>query len=300
MLNVEQNIILDGTQEAELLQIIPRKPLISSQELKWEGINIQHHRQPSWETPYICGVQHSIIVHHSKQVQAERWLENHKYNEQVVKGDITIIPASIQNKHIWDRETEFSLLWLDPTHLARTAYESIDVERFEIVPHSSISDPLIYQLCLGLNSELGLGGSFSRLYVDSLIIALSIHLIRQYSVKKQLINDYSDGLSKCKLQRVISYINEHLTEDLSLKALSKVVDMSPHYFTSLFKQSTGMSAYQYVIYCRMERAKRLLRKQDLPVSAVSKQVGFVSLSHFSNVFRKYTKTTPTLYRQDTK
>jgi AraC family transcriptional regulator len=241
-----------------------------------------------------------IVVHHSKQIQAESLLDNKRQHKQIVKGDIVIVPANTPNSHVWNQDMEFSLLLLEPTHIAQIAYESIDVEQFEIVPHFNTPDRLIYQLSLALNSELELGESYSRLYVDHLIAALSIHLIRHYSEKQQLIRDYTDGLSKCKLQRVISYINENLTENLSLKEISSVVEMSPHYFTSLFKQSTGMSAYQYVIHCRMEQAKHLLRKRDLSIAEVSQQVGFQNQGHFTNAFRKYTSTTPKMYREANK
>ena len=296
----KQPTVLNLTQEADLLQLLPRKPLLSSQELHWDGVCVQYHCQPAWETPYVDSSYHSIIVNHGQQIQTEHWLDNRKQKEQTNKGEIVVIPANTRNKHIWDREGEFFLLCLDPTYIAKIAYESIGVERVEILPYFAMPDPLIYQFCLELTSELELGESSSRLYVDSLVTALSIHLIRKYSAKKQVIRDYTDGLSKSKLQRSISYINEHLTGDLSLKAIALEIEMSPHYFTSLFKQSTGMSAYQYVIHCRIERAKHLLSKQDLSVTEVSQQVGFESQSHFTNVFRKHTNTTPKMYQRLTK
>jgi AraC family transcriptional regulator len=189
---------------------------------------------------------------------------------------------------------------LEPTHIAQIAYESIDVERFEILPCFATPDPLIYQFSQALKSELELSQSCSRFYVDHLIAALSMHLIRHYSAKEQLIRDYTDGLSQCKLQRAIAYIKEHMTENLSLKEMSAVVEMSPHYFTRLFKQSTGLSAYQYVIHCRMEQAKHLLCKQDLSVAEVSQRVGFQNQGHFTNAFRKNTGTTPRMYRETKK
>ena len=161
------------------------------------------------------------------------------------------------------------------------------------------SDPLTYQISLWLISELKSGELCCRLYVEHLIAALSIHLIRQYAIKTHPLRD-ANGLPNRKLQQAISYINEHLTENLSLKDISTEVGMSPFYFTNLFKQSTGMTAYQYVIYRRIERAKQLLRNQELSIAEVSEQAGFESQSHFGNVFRKHTSKTPKMYRHDTK
>jgi AraC family transcriptional regulator len=241
----KQPIVLNNTQSADLLQVVPRKPLLSSQSLNWDGCCLQYYHQPAWETPYFCDIQHLIVIHHSQHLQTESLLDGNRQHQRIVKGDIVIVPANTPNYHVWERDMEFSLLFLEPTHIAQIAYESIvDVERFEILPCFATPDPLIYQFSQALKSELELGESCSRFYVDHLIAALSMHLIRHYSAKKQLIREYTDGLSKCKLQRAISYINEHLTESLSLKEISTEIEMSPCYFTSLFKQSTGMSAYQ--------------------------------------------------------
>lgn len=296
---IEQPSRISGDRDSNLSQLLPRKPLLSSHQLDWAGTFLEYHRQSTWETPYFSSTYHSIIVNNSHQIQIGRWSGNHKLPKQFNKGDITIFPANTQNKHSWNREWEFFLLCLDPKLMTQIAYESIGVESIEILPCFATPDPLIYQFCLGLISELKSGELCCRLYVEHLIAALSIHLIRQYSVKNQSLRD-PHGLPKSKLQQAISYINEHLTENLSLKDISNVVGMSPFYFTNLFKQSTGMTAYQYVVYHRIERAKQLLHKQGLSIAEVSEQVGFKSQSHFANVFRKYTHKTPKMYRDDTK
>ncbi|MCY7337671.1 MAG: AraC family transcriptional regulator [Chamaesiphon sp.] len=296
LLKIKQPSLISGNQGSDLSQLLLRKPLLSSQKLNWAGAFLEYHRQSTWETPYFSSTYHSIIVNNSHQIQIGHCSGNHKLDKQFNKGDITIFPANTRNKHSWNREWEFFLLCLDPKLMTQIAYESIGVESIEILPCFATPDPLIYQFCLGLISELKLGESCCSLYVEHLIAVLSIHLIRKYSVKNQSLRD-PNGLPKSKLQQAISYINEHLTENLSLKDIANVVGMSPFYFTSLFKQSTGMTAYQYVIYRRIELAKQLLRQQELSIAEVSEQVGFVSQSYFANVFRKHTNKTPKMYQK---
>ena len=296
---IEQPSLIFGNRDTNLSQLLPRKPLFSSQKLDWAGTFLEYHRQSTWETPYVSSTYHSIIVNNSDRIQIGHRSGNHKLNEQFNKGDITIFPANTRNKYSWNREWEFFLLCLDPKLMSQIAYESIGVESIEILPCFATPDPLIHQFCIGLISELKSGELCCHLYVEHLLAALSIYLIRKYSAKSQSLRD-PNGLSKSKLQQAISYINEHLTENLSLKDIAKVVGMSPFYFTNLFKQSTGMTAYQYVIYHRIERAKKLLRTQELSIAEVSEQVGFMSQSHFSNVFRKHTNKSPKMYRSDTK
>jgi AraC family transcriptional regulator len=296
---IEPPSFIFGNRDSDLSQLLPRKPLISSHKLDWTGTFLEYHHQSTWETPYFSSNYHSIIVNNSHQIPIWRWSGDRKLYKQFNKGDITIFPANTKNKQSWDREWEFFLLCLDPQFMTQIAYESTGMESIEILPCFATPDPLIYQLCQVLISELRSGELCCHLYVEHLIAALSIHLIRQYSAKNQWLRD-PHGLSRSKLQQAISYINEHLTENLSLKDISKVVGMSPFYFTNLFKQSTGMTAYQYVIYRRIERAKQLLRQQELSIGEVSEQVGFESQSHFTNVFRKHTSKTPKMYQRDTK
>jgi AraC family transcriptional regulator len=296
---IEPPSLIFGNRDSDLSQLLPRKPLFSSQKLDWTGTFLEYHHQSTWETPYFSSTYHSIIVSNSHQIPIGRWSGDNKLHQQFNKGDITIFPANTQNKHSWNQEWEFFLLCLDPKIMTQVAYESMGMESIEILPCFATPDPLIYQFCLELISELKSGELCCHLYVEHLIAALSIHLIRQYSVKNQSVRD-PNGLSKSKLQQAISYINEHLTEDLSLKDIANVVGISPFYFTNLFKQSTGMTAYQYVIYHRIERAKQLLRDRELSIAEVSERVGFRSQSHFSNIFRKHTNKNPKMYQLDTK
>lgn len=236
-------LALNFTQENALLRLLPRAPLLSSHHLGWEGIHAQYHRQPAWETPDSCGPHHVIVIGHFEQpTKTERVLNGRRQSEQALTGDIAIIPASVQHKVLWDREGDFTLLFLEPTYVAQTAYESIGTDRVEIVPHFATPDPLIYQIGLLLNSELESNGLSSRLYADSLFTTLAINLLRRYSVWKPAVRDFTGGLPKSKLQQAIEYVHEHLTEDLSLRQIAAFLQMSPNYFTSLFKQSTGLSA----------------------------------------------------------
>lgn len=291
-------LALDFTQPDALSQLLPRAPLLSSHQLGWDGIHTEYHQQPAWETPESCGPHHAIVVSHFEQpIKTERVLDGRRQSELALTGDIAIIPANIQHKVSWDSEGHFTLLFLEPTYIAQIAHESVEAERVEIVPHFATPDPLIYQIGLLLKSELESNGLCSRLYADSLFTTLSVKLLRRYSVWKPAVRDFTGGLPKIKLQQAMEYIHDHLTEDLSLREIATRLQMSPNYFTSLFKQSTGLSTHQYVIQCRIEKAKQLLTKPNLPIVEVSQQVGFQSQSHFINVFRKRTGMTPKTYRE---
>lgn len=174
--------------------------------------------------------------------------------------------------------------------------EFVDADQIELTKHLHIRDPLIEHIGLALKVELESGGADSRFYAESMASALSVHLLRRYSFQKQEIRNYTDGLSKYKLKQAIAYIHDHLDQNLTLAELSQLVYMSPHYFATLFQQSTGLTPHHYLIKCRIEKAKQLLARHELSLVGISHSVGFQNQSHFTRVFRQYTLTTPKAYR----
>ena len=127
--------------------------------------------------------------------------------------------------------------------------------------------------------------------------ALSVYLSCKYSIKKSLIKEGCSGLSRQQLNRVCEYIKVHLEENIRLDDLAKVAQIgSPHYFCRLFKKTTGLTPYQYLIQQRMELGKQLLQQIDLPIIQIALSCGFSSQSSFTTAFRKYTGVTPRVYR----
>ena len=136
-----------------------------------------------------------------------------------------------------------------------------------------------------------------NLYADSLIQTLTLHLLKNYSNAKSITENTNGGLSGYKLNRVKDFINANLEEDLSLADLAAVADLSQFHFARSFRKSTGQTPQQFVTEQRIERAKQLLAKDDLPIVEVGLQTGFKNQSHFTTLFRKYTKFTPKTWRE---
>jgi AraC family transcriptional regulator len=73
---------------------------------------------------------------------------------------------------------------------------------------------------------------------------------------------------------------------------SAVAHLSPYQFARLFKTSTGLPPHQYVIARRIDRAKRLLREDDLSLAQVAARVGFWDQGHFTHHFKRLVGVTP--------
>jgi two-component system response regulator YesN len=99
------------------------------------------------------------------------------------------------------------------------------------------------------------------------------------------------------IRRCIAYIRENLGEELTREQVANHVYLNPDYLNRIFKKETGLSLHEYITKERLEKAKVLLRKTNLPISAIAAEVGYDSFSHFSQLFKKYTDLNPKDYRR---
>ena len=93
-----------------------------------------------------------------------------------------------------------------------------------------------------------------------------------------------------------NYIKENFDQDLSLDDVSSRVDVSPYYFTRLFKEETGETFMEYLTGLRVEHAKELLRDPMMSVKDICAQAGYTDPNYFSRIFKKAEGVTPTEYR----
>jgi AraC family transcriptional regulator len=298
------SLVVDFVKEKEegYKRIFSRSPLLSSVSAQWDGILVAYDYLLPGQTPEISVKQHGIgiFVEMPEPALAERLIDGRFRREQVLQGDVVIVPANTWHRTSWNTAGGAIVLGLEPKEFTRTIDEIIERDRIELIPHFATPDPLVHQIGLALKRALENSGNASRLYAETMTTALMVHLLQYYSAQQLTIPSYTGGLSKLKLQQVVDYIHTHLDGDLSLKELAAIVQMSAHYFSQLFKQSTGITPHQYVIHCRIERAKELLMQRKLTISDVAKVVGFVDQSHFHRHFKRLVGITPKAFLQQVK
>ena len=93
------------------------------------------------------------------------------------------------------------------------------------------------------------------------------------------------------------YIQENYQKDLSLDEVSRRMDLSPYYFSKLFKEETGNNFVEYVTDLRMQKAKELLAEDGKSMKEICISVGYGDPNYFSRIFKKNTGVTPTEYRE---
>ena len=123
-----------------------------------------------------------------------------------------------------------------------------------------------------------------------------LYTMFDYAVHKNIIT-----MKHTAFEMVITaYINDHLSEDLSLEKLCKHFYLSFKQLHSVMKKATGLPPKQYIIQQRIAEAKRLLTTTDRPIQTIAESVGIPDYSYFIKVFKSATGQTPVLFRKQQK
>jgi AraC family transcriptional regulator len=168
----------------------------------------------------------------------------------------------------------------------------------QLTEHWNLTDPHIMAVLLAMRTDLTEGSPAGRLYGESLANALAVYLLNRYAVRRYAPIAHRGGLPGYRLKRVLDFIGDQLSDDLSLAQLAAVAGMSPHYFAELFTQSTGRTPHRYVLLQRIERAKQSLCDPGRSVIEAGLDAGFQNPSHFARVFRKLVGTSPSKFQSE--
>lgn len=123
-------------------------------------------------------------------------------------------------------------------------------------------------------------------YLNDILTAFLLH-----SPDKVKSNNYAN-----MAEEIISYINEHFTEDISVEQLATKAGLSQYHFIRTFKKETGLTPHEYLINTRISTAKYLLKNSRLPVKDICFNTGFSCESVFCSTFKKRLGISPAQYR----
>jgi len=260
------------------------------------GLNLDRLSMPACETPEVVVCDHLLTL----QLSPEHLFETREKGQlkQIHKGvgSVTFAPSGFRFWGRWNKDVEILILTLKPSVITKRAIELHDANQTELIRCTGKPDWQIWHMGLALEAELKEGNPNGQYFWESLSNAIAIRVLKQYSVFEPKIQSYSGGLSPHQLKRTIEHISDNLKLDLSLHTLAAMLGMSPYYFERLFKQSVGQTPHQYILHCRIERAKQLLQTTRQPITEVACQVGCKNHSHFSKLFRQRTGISPKTYR----
>lgn len=106
-----------------------------------------------------------------------------------------------------------------------------------------------------------------------------------------------DGREKPLLVHVICELVQQRSElPLTVKEIAAAARLTPNHFTTLFRQSTGVTFIEYLTEHRMAHAKQMLLNPTLGISEIARQVGYEDPGYFTRLFRQKTRLSPRQWR----
>lgn len=135
----------------------------------------------------------------------------------------------------------------------------------------------------------------SAVIVDTVLQAVqSIEKDRNHPKFQQ--REQEEAVGYDMVERAKLYIDSHIHQEISLGDVAACVNLSPSYFSRLFKKEVGMAFVDYVRYMKVEKAKLLLTTTNQKVYEIAEDLGYQSVRYFIAIFKAAQGETPQEYR----
>ena len=288
------DVVRDGRAEP----FLATHPTLSSTLVQWQGITLENYTVPA---TLISRHEHPqpflhLVLRGNVEYQVRTKGRDLRFTSR--PGTLFVLPRGTVDEINWRGPTQRIAVAVHPRLLSNALEETVDADDVELTEHWNLIDRHLSALLLEMTADLEDGSPAGRLYGESLANSLAVYLLNRYAARRITPVAYKGGLPGHRLKRVLDFIADRLGEDISLSQLATIAGMSPHYFSQLFKQSTGRTPYHYVLLKRIERAKEELCNPKSSITDAALGAGFQNPSNFARVFRQLEGTTPSRFRAD--
>lgn len=205
-----------------------------------------------------------------------------KLFEEVEKGEINNAAATARMFFDW---------------MAETSPDSLMEIRTKVLEFALWAEHLAYEkggMTYRFNSRQD--------YLPSIMGMDDLDQLKEWFVEKimtacQNILSKRTEKSNSIIEMAKDYIKDNYSKDISLDDVSRIVNISPYYFSKLFKEDTGENFIEYLTGIRIEKAKELLNTAEYSMKEICTMVGYSDPNYFSRSFKKNVGVTPTEYKE---
>jgi AraC-like DNA-binding protein len=160
-------------------------------------------------------------------------------------------------------------------------------------------DSILANLANAIRLEMTSGRSGDSRVVASIAESCLMHAFRNHTATGQVEEKMSrrvarPSLSKDTLDRIDDFIHKNLAGYVTVDAMAEVAHISKFHFIRSFRRATGYTPYEYLIHCRVNKARELLALNPTRTSLaeVASDVGFYDQSHLNRHFKQIVGMTP--------
>jgi len=122
--------------------------------------------------------------------------------------------------------------------------------------------------------------------------------MKRVKITREAIVEYVErnGYNINPVEKTKKYIDNHISEEISMNEIAKNVHLTPDYLTRIFRKEVGVSITRYIIICKMNRARQLLLQTDKCIGEIAREVGYFNYSSFYKTFRKLVGLSPQAFK----
>lgn len=291
----------DGELVAEIARCAPH---VGPNESEWPGLTLYRFTSsisPHWDS--VRSLSLCVVVQGQKRVTVgDRAYHYDPFHYLVLSGGMKF-QAEILGAC---REKPFLsfVLQVDPTLVQRVSAEMLGVcsgmfcgDTGETAAGAYIS-PIDRNLTGAVLRFLGaIKAGQDRRVLAPMYVSEIVYRVLQDAQARRLVAAAGAERDTNPIARAIKYIQERISEPISVTDVAEFACMSRSTFAHHFREATGSAPYQFIKQMRLERAQRILVEAEVSMTEVARQVGYTSLSHFINEFKRHFGVTPRSYAE---
>lgn len=274
---------------------IPDNVQVSSRGRPWRGLAVWVQNGPV-EDLYIPQMRkHCIMIRRAAPTRLLQRQGTHVTEHEWQPGEALIIPAGMPSFWRSSAARDNLHIDIDPAWLARAAGDD-NAAPPPLRSCFGANDPLLRQFGQLLLNSLDSNASLQAGFADGIAIALATHLLAHHTDPAGAPRRTS-ALTKRQIDMVLGAVQADLSQDWSLEHLAALLQMSPFHFARAFKAACGETPHRHLLRIRLEHARRLVLSTEQGLVDIAVEVGFASLSHFGQAFRRHWGVSPSQLRR---
>lgn len=211
----------------------------------------------------------------------------------VAANDLIIINPNVLHTEVSLNSNPLEYIVVGAEGLELEASDEDD-QRYRIINCQNFHERILFYLHQMLKEIEGKAPGYETICQDLMEIVVII-LFRQTNFSATLTPVKKKATRLCTMVR--RYIDAHYKENITLETLTELSHVSRYYLVHAFTKEYGVSPINYMINCRIEEAKQLLKNDDYTLSLMARMLGFSSPSYFSQTFKKLVGVSPNEYRK---
>ncbi len=268
-------------------------------KLEFDKAFIKYGSISNFESNNISFPYHYFTMQISEKDVNWETTDNRGKKKEYITGkySISYTPPFTQSSERTDDYFEFVSILIEPDEMLLKGKRNSN-NNLKYKKMNNISDPHLEGIFRLLLSEVRSGNENGRIFINHLIALLSIHFIKNYTADNVDIIENISGLTKDNINKLESYIEKNLSENISIDILADELRINKFDLIKRFKNATNLTPYQFVLQKKLEHSKNMLYNPKHTISEIAHILNFTDQSHFTKSFKKMYAQTPDKFRKE--